>query len=151
MTAENILEFGDAIPDADYVLRPGGYLVVRNSRDEIAVVSTPQGCFLPGGGLANQESAAQAAIREAVEECGLRVKIVDELGRADELVFAVEENTYYRKRCTFFTADVIAVEQDGEADHELVWLTGEEAIVRLLHKSQAWAVTEARLRDSNHT
>jgi 8-oxo-dGTP diphosphatase len=140
---DGIPEFGAAVGDADYVLRPGGYLVVRNSRGEIAVLSTPQGFFLPGGGQDIGESPAQAAVREADEECGMRVRLKGRLGTADELVFAASEGTYYRKRCVFFSAELVRHGAGGERDHQLMWMTPEEAAPRLRHKSQAWAVLEA--------
>lgn len=142
---EGIPEFGAAVPGADYVLRPGGYLVVRNSQGEIAVLSTPQGFFLPGGGQDRGESPAQAAVREADEECGLRVQLRGLLGTADELVFAASEGKYYRKRSVFFSAELVRRDEGGEGDHQLMWMTAEEAAPRLRHKSQAWAVMEARL------
>ena len=137
---ENIPEFGASVSGVDYILRPGGYLIVRNSQGEIAVVSTPQGFFLPGGGQNNRESPAQAALREANEECGLRVELGEMLGMADELVFAAAETKYYRKRCVFFSAEFVRCEDDGEDDHQLIWLKSEEAVTLLSHKSQAWAV-----------
>jgi len=143
---EGIPEFGSAVPGADYVSRPGGYLVVRNSRGEIAVLSTPQGFFLPGGGQENGESPAQAAVREAAEECGMRVRLKEMLGTADELVFAASEATYCRKRCVFFSAELVGYGEGGQDDHQLMWMTAEEAIARLRHKSQAWAVAEASRR-----
>jgi len=144
-TVEGIPEFGEAVPGADYILRPGGYIIVRNSHGEIAVISTPQGFFLPGGGQDGVETPAQAAVREAVEECGLHVKVSRQLGRADELVFAASEGKYYRKRCAFFSAELVGCDECGEADHQLVWITAEEAATRLRHKSQAWAVSESSL------
>ena len=141
--AEGIPEFGAAVPGADYVLRPGGYLVVRNSRDEIAVLSTPQGFVLPGGGQDSGESPAQAAVREADEECGMHVRLKGLLGTADELVFAASEATYFRKRCVFFSAELVRRGEGGESDHHLMWMTAEDAAARLRHESQAWAVMEA--------
>src|SRR4051812_8120533 len=105
--ADEIPEFGAATPGADYILRPGGYAIARNSQGEIAVIRTPKGFFLPGGGQHSDESPAQAALREAHEECGLLVRLVDLLGTADELVFATSEGKYYRKRSTFFSAEFI--------------------------------------------
>lgn len=140
---DGIPEFGAAIPGADYALRPGGYLVVRNSRGEIAVLSTPQGLFLPGGGQDSGEWPAQAAVREADEECNMRVQLKGLLGAADELVFAASEATYYRKRCVFFAAELVRSGEGGEGDHQLMWMTPEEASARLHHKSQVWAVMEA--------
>ena len=140
---EGIPEFGTVVPGAHYVLRPGGYLVVRNSEGAIAVLSTPQGLFLPGGGQERGESPAQAALREADEECGMRVRLEGLLCTADELVFAASEATYYRKRGVFFKAELVRHGKGGESDHRLIWMAMEEAAARLRHRSQAWAVMEA--------
>jgi 8-oxo-dGTP diphosphatase len=137
---ETILQFGDQISGVDYVLRPGGYLVVRNSKSAIAVVATTRGYFLPGGGIEAGESAEQAAVREANEECGLSVVLKDSLGTADEFVFSGAEGLYYRKRCSFFSADFVSCNGDGEPDHRLMWMSVDEAVSRLSHKSQVWAV-----------
>lgn len=136
------LQFGEQIPGVDYVLRPGGYLVVRNSQNEIAILSTPKGLFLPGGGQNPDELPAQAAVRETKEECGLHVEVQRLIGTADEFVFAASEGTYYRKRSTFFTARLIGASEEGEDDHKLVWLTTSEALSKLIHKSQVWAIEE---------
>lgn len=138
---EDIPQFGEVEAGADYVLRPGGYLVTRNGRGEIGVAETPRGFFLPGGGQDDGETPEQAAIREAIEECGLYVRIARRLGVADELVWSVSEGTHFRKRCTFFGAEYIRNEGLYESDHELVWLPADKAATTLAHKSQAWAVT----------
>jgi 8-oxo-dGTP diphosphatase len=140
---EGIPEFGGEAPGAQYIIRPGGYLIVRNSQGEIAVLSTPQGFFLPGGGQDDGESPSQAALREAEEECGLRVQLSGLLGTADELVFAASEDKYYRKRCVFFSAVLVGGEEGGDVDHQLVWMAAREAASQLSHQSQAWAVSEA--------
>lgn len=137
---EIISEFGQATSGAHYILRPGGYLIVRNSLGEIACVSTSRGFFLPGGGQKGEESPEQAAVRETFEECGLLVKVISEVFKADELVFDPLENAYYRKRCVFFSAELLGCEEASEVDHQLVWLTQQDAIDQLSHRSQAWAV-----------
>ena len=142
--AEDIPEFGVAVAGADYQLRPGGYLVLRDARGEVAVVSTPRGFFLPGGGQEDGEIPESAAVREAEEECGLCVRVTGLLGRADELVFAPEEGRYYRKRCTFFSAELVWCGPGWEADHELMWRREAAAALRLSHQSQRWAVSLAR-------
>ena len=54
--SDAIRTFGTPIEGVEYTLRPGGYLVARDrtgglaARDLIAVVETPAGLFLPGGG-----------------------------------------------------------------------------------------------------
>jgi len=119
---EDIPEFGARLAGADYILRPGGYAVVSNEAGEIAVVRTPKGYFLPGGGQEESETLEQAAIRETFEECGLQIEITGSLGTADELVFKASQSAHYRKRCTFFSARVVGHDGDCEADHLLVWM-----------------------------
>ena len=135
-------EFGSAIAGRSYVLRPGGYAVIRNRLNEVAVVRTPEGLFLPGGGQLPGESPDQAAIRETAEESGLRIQVGVCLGVADELKFSAREGGHLRKRCTFFAADAPdgAREAAIELDHELLWLPFPEAIAQLSDESQRWAV-----------
>jgi 8-oxo-dGTP diphosphatase len=141
--AAAIPQFGSAIPGAAYVLRPGGYAVILRAGGDVAVVSTPLGLALPGGGQDPGESPELAAVREAREECGLRVVLGRFVAVADELVFAADEGTHYRKRCTFFLAEIVGWSGTGEPDHELLWLSPQDAVARLLHESQRWAIAEA--------
>ncbi len=137
---EEIPEFGAAVPGVTYVLRPGGYVLARNSEGAFAVVATPRGFFLPGGGRNTGESAAEAARREAMEECGLDARIGDLIGIADELVFAEAEGAYFRKRCAFFLGELVGASVSTEPDHRLVWIPPAEAADRLTHHSQRWAI-----------
>lgn len=141
--AEPSREFGELVAGATYFCRPGGYAVISNAAGKVAVVSTRQGLFLPGGGQEDAETPGQAAVREAHEECGLLIRLRSYLGTADELVFAAEEDTYYRKRCAFFSAGVVRQEGHREDDHVLLWMVPEEAAARLRHESQRWAVSQA--------
>jgi 8-oxo-dGTP diphosphatase len=146
MMVEPDREFGEAVAGATYIRRPGGYAVISNTAGEVAVVSTRHGLYLPGGGQEAAETPEQAAIREAYEECGLLIRLRSYLGTADELAFAANEEAYYRKRCAFFSAEVVHQEGHSEADHDLIWMVPEEAAARLHHESQRWAVSEARRR-----
>ncbi|HEX4964695.1 MAG TPA: NUDIX domain-containing protein [Thermoanaerobaculia bacterium] len=143
MTPKAIPQFGELLPGTDYVLRPGGYAIVAGAEGMIAVASTRRGFFLPGGGQEEGESPEEAAVREVHEECGLRIRIVQCLGVADQLALADNETCYYRKRCTFFTAELLHQDGPGEPDHHLVWLVPEAAQAHLAHESQRWAVAEA--------
>jgi 8-oxo-dGTP pyrophosphatase MutT (NUDIX family) len=98
------------------------------------------------------ESPGEAAVREAREECGLRISLGSRIGMADELVFAADEATYYRKRCVFLLAELVEQVGAGEPDHELIWLPAEQAATELRHESQRWAVAEAcrLLRNQGH-
>jgi 8-oxo-dGTP diphosphatase len=138
-----ISQFGDAMAGAEYALRPGGYAVIFDDAGRIAVVETPDMFALPGGGQDPGESPEAAAVREAVEECSLSIRLERPLGVVDELAYAAEEQIHYRKRCTFFTA---RAENGGgacEPGYSLHWMSPEEALTRLDHGSQRWAVAEA--------
>src|SRR5262249_10057723 len=95
----SIPEFGTFVSGATYVLRPGGYAVIFSAAGEVAAVSTPQGLMLPGGGQDEGEPPETAAVREVEEECGFRIGLGPRIGMADELVYAADEGTHYRKRC----------------------------------------------------
>jgi 8-oxo-dGTP pyrophosphatase MutT (NUDIX family) len=138
-------EFGRREPGIDYLLRPGGYAVIVRG-GELAVVETPSGLFLPGGGCEAGEDAAAAAVREAFEECGLRIELGLPLGVADELVHSRSEARHWRKRCSFFLARATAQEGACEVDHELRWLPRADALERLRDASQRWAVARAPAR-----
>jgi len=139
--------FGDQLEGAKYVLRPGGYVIIERMTGEIAVIETPGGWYLPGGGQNSGETAEQAAVRETAEECGLRVRLIEKLGVADQLLYAAAEATHFRKRCAFFRGEVIegAVSDSGDGGEVgvLRWVTPEDAASRLLHESQRWALAQA--------
>jgi ADP-ribose pyrophosphatase YjhB (NUDIX family) len=141
--ATPIPEFGLPASGADFLLRPGGYAVIFGPAREVALVSTPLGLALPGGGQEGGESPEEAAVRETREESGLWIALGERLGVADELVFAADEGAHYRKRCVFFLARVVGMAGAGEADHRLLWLPPEDALAGLRHDSQRWAVAEA--------
>lgn len=141
-----IKEFGNFSQSAMYVVRPGSYALLFDAEGKVATIRTPTGYYLPGGGQEQDESIEDAVIREVAEECRIRVAILSCLGTADELVVAPSEGQHYRKRCTFFLASVIGEVAGGEDDHELVWLSTNQALDLLNHGSHRWAVTAALVR-----
>ena len=88
------------------------------------------------------ESAKEALIREVLEECGFSIRVFDFVGMADKLAFIQKEQTYFRKRCSFFSAAAQSSAAPGgsEPDHRLVWLTPDEAMSQLSHESQRWGL-----------
>jgi 8-oxo-dGTP diphosphatase len=106
----------------------------------LAVVLTPRGYFLPGGGTDAGETPEQTAVRETREECGLVVAPRALLGKAVQIVYSLEEKEYFEKLCDFVEAVVVGTAAWSEHDHELIWMKPKEAQKKLSHESHRWAV-----------
>jgi 8-oxo-dGTP diphosphatase len=132
--------FGVRVQGCSYVVRPSAYAIVLNEFGRVAVVRAPEGCFLPGGGIENGETAEQTVEREAREECGLILAAGSVLDCAVDIVHSVRENTCFEKRSAFLQADLIAIAVPQEPGHELIWLAHYVAMATLSHEGHRWAV-----------
>jgi 8-oxo-dGTP diphosphatase len=135
--------FGTRIEGCAYVRRPSAYALVRNTASEWALVRTPSGCFLPGGGMEPAETPQQTVKRESREECGFVLNPGCVMARAIQFVYSSEEKQYFEKVCEFVEAELIALVAPAEDDHELLWLDLEQALKSLSHESHRWAVARA--------
>jgi 8-oxo-dGTP diphosphatase len=126
------------VPGARYQPRPSAYAVIRDGSGAVAVVFTPEGVFLPGGGIDPGETPAQAVAREGQEECGFALRVLEELGRAVQLV--EKEGRFLEKESVFFRAEVVGSAQQTELDHRTEWLQPEEAAAVLTYESHRRAV-----------
>ena len=136
--------FGTLVVGRRYVVRPSAYALIENDLGQVAVVLTPQGYFLPGGGLESVESPEEAVDREVLEECGLRVRSASLIAEAVPFAYSEGDDTCYEKRCVFFRAIVEETTTlQAETDHELLWLSPEVAAARMTHESHAWVLREA--------
>lgn len=140
--------FGNRIEGCPYVRRPSAYALVRNTADQWAVVRTPHGCFLPGGGIDSGETPEQTVEREAMEECGFVLKTRAVVGRAIQFVYSTEEKEYFEKICEFVDAELVGATARSEDDHELQWLSIAQALNSLSHESHRWALDQ--LKDQLH-
>ena len=89
MKEENWPEFGVRKPEQIYAPRPGAYAVISDAEGCVAVMRTPRGCYLPGGGSEGGETSEETLVREVREECGFDVSVVRRLGTAVEYVHTV--------------------------------------------------------------
>ena len=120
-----------------------------DERGRIAVVRTPLGIDLPGGGMELGESVNETVVREAWEECGLESLVGDWAVCAIDFVYSPSDRCHYEKRSTFVDARCSGLRGQGiEPDHELEWLTPEQAVTQLRHPSHRWAVNEWRSRQA---
>ena len=138
-----VRRFGSHPEDVVPVFRPGAYGFIVDDRVHLAVVRSIEGVFLPGGGLEGEETAEEALKREALEECGLLVRVGPCVSQAVQLVYFEATGICFEKRCAFFNAQV---EEERLADalpgHEVLWLAAVEASDALSHESQKWALQD---------
>ena len=138
--------FGSPPENGQATVRPSAYAVVADDADRIATVHTPQGVFLPGGGIEPGEDARDAVLREVLEECGLDVQLGSWSVRAIDFVYSFTELQHFEKRAVFLDARPTGRRvTPTETDHELVWMTVAEAVARLTHPSHRWAVEQRDL------
>lgn len=124
-----------------YTVRPSAYGLVENGRGQLAVVRTSHGVFLPGGGIEEGETPEQAVVREALEECGLAVRVGGWKACAVQFIYSEADRAHYEKLSTFVDATVEAVASSAtEADHKLEWVALEAAPQILSPESHGWAV-----------
>ncbi len=130
--------FGTCPKGRKRILRPSAYALIRNDAGLIAIVRAPLGgVFLPGGGIDSGETPEQAVVREAGEECGLVVRVVELVGRAIQLAAAKNGSRCFEKRSVFFTAEMERMAPElQEPHHTTLWVTVEEAVRLLSHESQ---------------
>lgn len=137
-------QFGEKREGYTYTDRPGAYAIIFNSKQEIAVVETPTGFFLPGGGIEKGESPEQALRRENQEEIGMKTKILKNIGQASQYLYSKIEKRAFNKIGHFYLAELIGPPGEAtETEHWLVWLTLEEAMIKLNHEFQRFMIQEA--------
>jgi 8-oxo-dGTP pyrophosphatase MutT (NUDIX family) len=135
--------FGDRVADFPSTIRPSAYGIISDEKGRLAVVRTPKGFFLPGGGQDDSESAEATVIREAAEECGLMLRVGSWRSAAIEHVSSATEQAHFEKRSLFCDATALGQSsQPGEFDHELMWMPASEARAVLTPASHRWAVSE---------
>lgn len=136
---DHLLTFGTPEPGIVYTDRPGAYAVVLHGK-RIAVLQTPIGLFLPGGGVESGETPEQAVLRESIEETGRSLLLDERLGETVDYFKAVPSGRYYRIHSVFFLARFAK----GNAiptttNHALRWMSPEQGAEQLFRPSQAWA------------
>ena len=138
-----VRSFGSPPAEGRAVIRPSAYGLVTDGTAGLAIVRTPLGLFLPGGGMEHGESPLETVVREVWEECGLEAQVGAWVARAVDFVYSPSDRTHFEKRNTFVDARCSARRAAGqEPDHELEWVTPAAAIAGLAHPSHRWAVSQ---------
>src|SRR3954454_19519265 len=139
--------FGVRIGGEAWGVRPSAYGVVEDDHGRLAMVRTPEGVFLPGGGQEAGETPEKAIEREVMEECGLGVQLGLWTTRAGQFIYSKEERAHFEKLSTFIAAVVEGPAGiPTEKDHELVWADPVTAAQLLSHESDRSAGRPRRRR-----
>lgn len=115
-------------PDAPLI----GVGAIIIEHDRIVLVKRAQAPLrgewsIPGGVLEVGETLRQAAVREALEETGLRVEVGELLGVYDRILRDADERTLYHYVLVDFLCRRIAGEPQGAGDAtEARWFTRDE-------------------------
>ena len=136
------LIFGAPDPRVRYSERRAAYVVViRNAK--VAMVSSGQKHFLPGGGSMPGEGPEETVVREVHEELGRRVRLIRSLGEATQYFYSNDDDRHYKMLATFFAGEFTDDVSDGSGEHQLDWLSVTETDRACFHECHAWAVRQA--------
>jgi 8-oxo-dGTP diphosphatase len=143
MSQDKIRVFGKIRPGVNYVERPGAYAFILNSQQQLAVVRTSLGLFLPGGGVEAGEDPVAGLKRELLEEIAYELESANFLRQAIQYHWSGYYQKNFKKIGSFYRAE--AAPKAGitaHPDHKLVWLDTAQAARQLSQEFQRWAVAE---------
>jgi 8-oxo-dGTP diphosphatase len=135
--------FGLRLTGIQYEERPGAYAFLRNAAGALAVVKTPMGLFLPGGGMETGEDAMEGLRRELLEEIGYHLVRAELVTQAIQFHWSEYYGRHFKMIGHFYRADAKPPPEPRFQDaHELLWLPPSELVVRLTQEYQRWAVQQ---------
>ena len=129
------MQFGER-PQGEIIERPGAYALVLVQAGRVAVVVVGGAPHLPGGGIEVGEGAVDALFREVLEETGLRIEVVRQIGTARQFV------QRWNKVGAYFLCRAVGDGNALEADHVLEWWAPSRAVRDLTHEAQRWMVRQ---------
>lgn len=135
--------FGEILENQDYYEREGVYGILVNTQNQVGIIKTPRGYFLPGGGIEADETHHLCLVREFEEETGRLIQVNEYIGQSIFYDLSPNSNRYLKLIGNYYyVTDVGVSDFKQECDHELVWMTRDEAIRSLKLPHQAWAIRQ---------
>ncbi|MED1863545.1 NUDIX domain-containing protein [Fictibacillus nanhaiensis] len=134
------MRFGEVMEDVIYRMREAVYAVVLDENKNIAVMVQNGKGFLPGGGIETGEDHVVCLKRECIEETGFTFQMEQFVGNAKQY-FKTRQGEYLMNDGYFYTGSFGEYANDPlDQDHELVWMSIDQAEELLFHTSHVWAV-----------
>lgn len=135
--------FGKPEPGIQYMDRPGAYGFLVNKNNELAVLATKWGVFLPGGGLDPGETDLSALKRELVEEMNVEILSAEFVCRAAQYLFSRHYQRHFRKIGSFYRVEAVEpIRLKMQQDHELLWMDKRRASLEISEEYQRWALSQ---------
>lgn len=143
------LQFGEK-PGEKYTERPCAYALVFNGRGQMLTVWSRGVYHLVGGGINDHENPEQAVIREAREETGYDIRVLEFIGKANQF-FPQTDIGPLNKVAVFYKAEVVRGDLAvvTETSQEVCWIIPEEFLTSPASEFQKWAVRSvcSRMRE----
>ncbi|MTI47916.1 NUDIX domain-containing protein [Sporosalibacterium faouarense] len=135
--------FGEKNKGIEYIERKGVYGISFNSDKQVALVKLPNGYFLPGGGIENDESHISCLEREFIEETGYEIEMGEYVDCLAQYTYSNFREMHFKLVGYFYLVNMKeSIYEKTELDHELVWrdITDIQDIMSLEY--QAWIVNK---------
>jgi 8-oxo-dGTP diphosphatase len=133
--------FGEKLAGIEYFYRPGSYGLIVEENLVGVVKSARSGKYFPGGGgHGDGESETAALRREAREEIGFEIDILEKIGTAIEYFYAENDRQYIAKEGNFYRVQLLG-RTENEAGGELLWIDANQ-LGEMFHRSHRWIVEQ---------
>ena len=131
--------FGTKLKDVSYYDRIGAYLICIENK-KLAVIRDPQGYFLPGGGIDDNESFEECLKRECIEETGFSVNLDKHICSADTYVLHPKVGYFHPIQHYYNGTLIEKICEPIESDHELEWISIDDIENKMHLEFQIWAI-----------
>lgn len=125
----------------EYLDRQGAYLIPYQ-KGKVAVVKTPKGFFLLGGGIKVGEAYHECIEREILEEIGYTCCIKGLLCSAEMYTKHPTIGYFHPIQTYYFGALLEKVSNPTEQDHVLCWMDYHELKGNMFVEMQNWALEQ---------
>lgn len=127
--------------NVEYSTRIGAY-IIPIKKNKIAVIKTPKGYFLIGGGKENDETDEQCIKRECLEETGFDITVSRKICSAETFT-QHEKIGYFHPVQTYYIGIINEQTQiPKETDHSLEWIDFKEIQNQMHAEMQNWAIEQ---------
>lgn len=142
MQIDNHMIFGKKEENVSYRDRHGAYLIAIQNGG-VALIRTPKGLFLPGGGKEANETDAETIVRECLEETGC-IAVVEQLVCTAETYMVHPEIGYFHPVQHYYVGQLSnPIQEPQNSDHCLEWGILELTKGNLFVSMQNWALDVA--------